>query len=312
MPSIFLQEPFDADEIDQLRSEFRQYQFTSTLEHEQWHAMEIFYGSELKEEQLKKASHLKWIHTPGADLEGLCLDAIKEREILLTLSKGKNVAQMTEFVLGAILSFAKQFFHWKQAPHDPEEFWDWPLKQTMWTLHNKTLLQIGLGEVGTEVTRIASSMGLKCWGVRKKRSFHPYCHKTFGFDAINSLLPTSDIVVIALPKIPTEKPFFSHEELELMKPDSILIVLGSGNSLDEKALCDVGKSGKFRGILLDTFRHPPPAKNSKLWDIPNIILTPSIGGHPESEEHLAFHLFRKNLRAFIPGNLGIMKNLAIN
>lgn len=94
-----------------------------------------------------------------------------------------------------------------------------------------------------------------------------------------------------------------------MKPDSIFIVIGSGDFVDEKALAEVGKRGKFRGVLLDAYANPPPAKNSPLRNIPNVILTPSVASFPEAAERLAFPLFRHNLRMFVRGKIQEMKNL---
>lgn len=310
MPAIFLQEPLAPLEIAALKQEFPHYDLIFESCEGYFGQVEILYGNQLTERQLKKASRLRWIHTHNADTEGLCIPEIRHRNnILLTLTKGQNIPQMAEFVLGAILAFAKQFFHWTQVTHDPQEFWQWPLKETMWTLSGKILLQVGLGEVGSAVVKRANAFGMRTWGVRPQKSFHPYCHKTFSLDSLNSLLPAVDIVVLALPKQAQEKVLFDEEALHLIKNDSIFIVVGSAASVDEHALAKVAATGKFRGILLDAFRHPPPAKNSSLWDMPNGVLTPSIASYPESEEHTSFRLFRRNLRLFIQNKTGEMKNL---
>lgn len=314
MPSVFLQEALLPEKVAALRQEFPHYDFiTAPREKREWSSLEILYGGRLSEEELKLAPRLYWIHCPTSDRTGLCLHEIEKREnILISISKGKNVQRIAEFVIGAILAFAKQFFHWPQVPHDPQEFWDWPLKETMWTLQKKILLQVGLGEVGTAIVKIANSLGMKSWGVRQERSFHPYCNKTFSFSNLHSLLPAADVVVLALPQQGKRKEiFFGKEEFELMKPDSIFIVVGSGDPVDEAALAKIGKRGKFRGVLLDAFRHPPPAKNSPLWAIPNGVLTPSAASSPPSEEPLAFSLFLRNLRFFVAGKINEMKNVIL-
>ncbi len=311
MPSILLQESLPPKEVALIKQEFPHYDILTACNKEsEWNSVEVLYGAHLSEHELKLASRLRWIHCPSADAEGLCMNEIQKHEnIVVTLSKGQNVIQIAEFVVGAILAFAKQFFHWPQAPHDPSEFWDWPLKETMWTMQKKILLQIGLGEVGTAIVKMANALGMKSWGVRRQRSFHPFCNKTFPLSNLHSLLPNADVVVLALPKRSVKKTLFGKEEFELMKPDSIFIVVGSGDAVDETALASIAKTGKFRGVLLDAFRHPPPAKNSPLWDMPGGILTPSVASCPESAEHLAFRLFLRNLRVFVPGKINEMKNL---
>jgi len=307
MPAVFLQESLDHEELAALQKEFPHYDF---IEEPDWPNVEILFGSSLTEEAFAAAPRLRWIHLPTADPSHLCLETLggASDEVLITQTKGQNVPQIAEFVIGGILAFSKQFFHWKEVPHDPEEFWDWPLKETMWTLSGKTLVQIGLGEVGTAIVQRANALKMRTWGVRVHRSFHPYCDKTFSLGELHAILPAANIVVLALPRTGSSKPLFGEEELELMPQDSMLIVVGSADSLDEAALAKVGKTGKFRGVLLDAFRSPPPAKTSPLWDIPGVILTPSVANHPISPEHAAFRLFRTNLRHFTAGKLSEMSN----
>lgn len=308
MPAVFLQESLDPDELDSLQKEFPHYDF---IEEPDWPNVEILYGSSLSEEELAAAPRLRWIHLPTADPSHLCLETLggAPTEVLITQTKGQNIPQIAEFVIGGILAFSKQFFHWKEAPHEPEEFWDWPLKETMWTLSGKTLVQIGLGEVGTAIVQRANALKMRTWGVRIQRSFHPYCQKTFSIGELHAILPAANVVVLALPRTAGGKPLFGKEELELMPKDSMLIVVGSADSLDEAALAEVGKTGKFRGVLLDAYRSPPPAKNSPLREIPGVILTPSVASYPISPEHTAFRLFRTNLRHFTAGKLSEMANL---
>ncbi|MCH9609218.1 MAG: putative 2-hydroxyacid dehydrogenase [Chlamydiales bacterium] len=311
MPKILLQQEVPLEVQDSLEKEFPQYDFITECEHDyDWHAIEVIYGSALSERELELAPRLRWIHCPGGGANTLCSDKIRLREeILISYGARYDATQTAEFVMGAILSFSKQFFHWKEAPHDPEEFWNWPLKQTVWTLKDRLLLQVGSGRVGTEVVRMANFFQMKSWGVRKSRSFHPYCQKTFSFNELHSILPAADVVVLTLPKKGRSTTFFGAPEFKLMKPDSILIIVGSGEMVDETALVEAAKGEKFRGVLIDAFSKPPPRKDSPLWEIPNGILTPQIAGLPETEDLPALRLFRRNLRSYIPGKVKEMKNL---
>ena len=309
MPIIYLREPFEAEELQSLKEEFFQYRMLARENLDSLAPVEILYGDQLSEEELSHAHHLRWIHSTTADTDAFCLPAIKKRGILLTITKGQNMQQMAEFVVGGVLAFAKRLFEWPLEPTDPSEFWHSPLKEEMWTTTERTLLQVGLGEVGSAIVKMANSLGFKTWGVRERSSFHPFCQKTFEMHEMSSVLPAVDIVSVAMPKTTGVKPFFTAEEFSLMKEDSILTVVGSGSCIDEKGLYEVAKGGKFRGILLDAYQHPPPQKNSPLREIPNIILTPGAASCPESAEHTSYRLFRKNLRLFAAGRISEMKNL---
>ncbi len=311
MPKILFQAPVDEEQLRTLHQEFPSYELISECkEGADWFGVEIFYGSDLSEANFEQAPQLRWLHAPSNDLDSLCMEKIQERGSVMVSSGFKqNIENISEFVLGAALAFSKQFFHWPSAPHEPQEFWDWPLKETMWPLRDKTLLQIGIGRVGTEVTRLAQILGMKTWGVSTTKSFHPYCEKTFSINNLHSILPASDVVVVAFPSKGIKHLLLGPEELALLKPDSVLIVVGTRETIDEKALVEVAKSGRLRGILLDALKKPP-LRNSPLWSIPNMILTPNVAGYPEVEtDHVNFSHFKRNLRSYAKGQTLEMKNV---
>jgi len=308
MPAIYLKAPITHEERSALEQEFPNYFLLTSCETlAQWDEVEIVYGSLLSEEEFKQAHHLCWIHCTSSDTDGICMESILTRgNILISLSKGQNVPQMAEYALGAILAFAKQFF---KIAQDPKPFFQLSEKENLWTLQDKILLQFGLGDVGTALVRLARNCGMKCWGVRRQRSFHPFCQKNFSFQHTHSLLPAADVCVITLSTRGRNDIVFKKAEFELMKSGSILIGIGAGDSIDIKDLEDIAQTGKFRGILLDLPQQNLPASSSSLWKTPSVILTPSLAHYPESPEHLAFQLFRKNLRLFIAGKFREMKNL---
>ena len=311
MPKILFHSPVTQEQRTLLSEEFAGYEMiTECKEESDWYGVEVYYGSELSDADFELAPHLRWIHAPSHDLDNLCIDKIRERgSVMLSTGFKQNIENISEFVMGSILAFSKQFFHWPAVPHEPQEFWNWPLKDTMWPLRKKTLLQIGLGRAGTEVTRLAKVFGMKTWGVSLTKNFHPYCDKTFSTQVLHSILPVADVVVVAFPGQGTRRVLLGPAELALLKPDSILIVVGTQETIDEKALVEVAKSGKLRGILLDAL-DKPPLRNSPLWKIPNMILTPNVAGYPEVErDEVNFAHFRRNLRSYVKGRILEMKNV---
>lgn len=307
MRTIYLQSPVTSDEFAALVQEFPQYKITSECEKaSDWSEVEIFYGNSLSKDELLAADRLKWIHCTSSEMGDLNLEETpNEREILITLSKGHSVAQMAEFVIGGILAFAKLFF---QLPKASEERDEASIQEKVWSLQDKLLLQVGLGEVGTAVVKMANSLGMKSWGVRHEKSFHPFCHKTFSLSNLHSILPVADVVAIAISKRQMRDFIFRKAEFDLMKPDSILIVVGSEDAFCVDDLAESAQTGKFRGILIDS---SSSYYSSPLQGIPNCVLTPSLAPYPLSKEHVAFRLFRRNLRLYIPGKIQEMKNLVL-
>jgi phosphoglycerate dehydrogenase-like enzyme len=310
MPKILLKSSFSQEHLYALKQEFPFFDFTEQCSEEHdWMSVEVIYGAHITPNELSLAPRLQWIHTPTNETDQLPLTEIQERgNIILSIGAKKSVTQTAEFALASILQFAKQLHLWPKASHSPKEFWDWPLRDTMWSLDGKLLLQIGMGKVGNEITRLASAIGIHCWGVSNKLSFHPYCKKKFVLSEMHSLLPNADIVVVAYPLLGAKKPVIKKEELALIKRDSILIVVDQSEAIDLSALEEIAKKTHWRGVVLDALSHPLP-QTSPLWNIPNFIITPNIASFPPEPDDYSFSLFRKNLRTYVARKYSEMRNL---
>lgn len=317
MNIVLLQGRLSLQEINLLLKEFPQYLFLSLGESayknmisEHWEHLEIIYGSKLTKEELLLAPQLRWVHSPIPHLNRLCMHDIEKRgNILVTNTTEENIPQIGEYVMAGILAFAKNLFAWREASHSPVMLWDSKWRDNMWSLKNKVLLQIGLGRIGTEIARRARQMDLHVWGMKEHASFHPYCHKTFEIKNMHAYLPQADVVSISLARGKEYHNWFQQEELELMKQDSILVVIGSSTLVNEEALAQTAKSGKFRGILFDAYHQTPIPAQSLLWTIPNLLITPEVSPRPKSTENHAFRTFLYNLRQYIHGNYRDFRNM---
>lgn len=319
MNIVLLQVELDLVELNQLSREFPQFVFLSFPRHahqpiskEHWQRAEIFFGEKLSIEDLNVAENLRWIHTPTSNIHRLCLKEIEKRGNILISStrEENNLFQMGEYVLGSVLAFAKNLFIWKEMMLHPAQAWDSRWRNKMWTLKDKIFLQIGMGKIGEEISRRAQEACMQVWGMDvKRRSFHPYCKKQLTIQELHEVLPQVDVVSLALPIEQGLLLKLGPEELDLMKQDSILCLLGSRKQIDENALASLSKKGKFRGIILDAYFHSPIPPSSQLWHTPYLLLTPEIASRPKEAKNEAFRIFRFNLRQFLHGNFSDMKNL---
>ena len=153
------------------------------------------------------------------------------------------------------------------------------------------------------------NLGLKVTGIDQTRTFHPQCHTTYAMSDLPKILPQADIVCLTLPLTKNYYNWFTRKELDLMKDDSILIVAGSGETVNEDDLYAISQSGKLRGVMIDAFYQMPIPPTSPLWKIENIIITPEVSPRPKSEEKVSFQLFRHNLRQYLSGNYADMRNV---
>lgn len=317
MNIVLLQAKLRLEDIDQLLKEFPQYLFLSisepgchSLGAEHWSRVEIFFGDKITREEINIAHQLRWIHTSSDDNTQLPLDLIdKLGNVIVTNTEVSNIRQIGEFVMSGILAFSKHLLKWKSIDEFPNLVWDGKWRDSMWTLSSKTLLQIGLDPIGTEVALQAKCHNMRVFGAQERRSFHPHCNKTIAFKNLHSVLPASDVVVISLPKEKESFQWFGKAELELMKKDSILIIVGNNRVVDEDALARLAKKDHFRGVIIDASPETPIAATSPLWKAPNVIITPNVAQYPLTEKEQAFQNFRYNLRQYMHGNFLDMRNV---
>ena len=94
-----------------------------------------------------------------------------------------------------------------------------------------------------------------------------------------------------------------------MKPTAFYISVGRGDTVDEEALIEALRTGKIAGAGMDVFSTEPLPKESPLWDIKNVIMTPHIGGLSDVYIDQILPIFEENLRRFLQGERRNLVNL---
>ncbi len=317
MNIVLLQSRLSLEEVDQLLKEFPQYLFLSlsetsyaNLNAEYWSRIEIIYGSRLTEEDLRLAHQLRWIHSPTAQVGRICMETIeKQGNVIVTNTKDEDIVQVGEFVIGVVFSFAKNLFLWQKANDTPSQVWDSKARDNMWTLRGKTFLQIGMQKVGGEIARQAHLQGMEVIGLGEKKTFHPHCGVVGQIDETVKFIDEADVVCLALPTSKRYMKWFNADKIGRLKKDSIVISLGSSQCIDGEALAGAAREGKIRGAWIDALYQTPPPMHSKLWNEPNIYISPEVAPRPRTQEKQSFRIFRYNLRQYLHGNFNDMRNV---
>jgi phosphoglycerate dehydrogenase-like enzyme len=104
-----------------------------------------------------------------------------------------------------------------------------------------------------------------------------------GPDDLAKVLPRVDYLVVALPLTPETLYLLGEKELRLVKEGAVLFNIGRGKTIDEKALLNVLKAKRIKAVL-DVFEDEPLPKESELWNLENVIVTPHISGINIPEE----------------------------
>jgi phosphoglycerate dehydrogenase-like enzyme len=226
------------------------------------------------------------------------------RDVILTSGRGIHGPAMREAVLHLMLSIN----------HDSNSLvrnkdihrWDrraWPL------LAGKTAVVIGSGVAGSAIGAVLQALGMKVIGVSRTP------RNVAGFDTVmpQAELPQvaagADYVINVLPGSTENRKIVGASVFARMKPSAYFINVGRGETVDEEALIETLKSGKIAGAGLDVFATEPLPAESPLWDLPNVFISPHIGGLFEEYQRMATPLIIGNMSAYLSGHIAQMKNL---
>ena len=260
---------------------------------------EIIYGFGLPDDVINRAPKLKWIQTTSAGVDMYLNDDLLKSRVILTNVRGMHAVTIGEFVLGEMLMFAKgapQCFQQKQLKQ-----WK-PFMPSI--LYGKTVSIIGLGGIGREIARISKAFGMNVLATRRsaRRTDHArYVDRMYPIDDLTTLLGESDFVVLALPLTHETHQLIGEKQLHIMKPTAFLINISRGKIVDERALILSLEENRIAGAGLDVFETEPLPGNSRLWELPNVILSPHIAGGMDRYAEQATAIFCKNLKRYIAG-----------
>lgn len=245
------------------------------------------------------APTLKWIQLTSAGADRLLNSGFIEAGVTVTTVSGLHATPISEFVLSAILMFAKgapqtmraQLKH-EWARFAPRE------------LSGKTVGIVGLGHIGAEVGRLAKAFG--CRVIATKRSATEvhrglYADEIMPASELHRLLGESDFVVLSVPLTQATRGMIGEAELRTMKPTAVLVNIARGPVTVEADLIRALREGWIAGAALDVFEHEPLPPASPLWDMENVILTPHISGGTEIYNQRAVAIFADNLRRYLRG-----------
>ena len=241
------------------------------------------------------AKNLKWIHCIGAGVEHLSpFDWLPEK-IILTNNKGVHRKKAGEFGLMSILMLNNHFpkIINNQYKKKYNSLYSNPL-------YGKTCVILGTGSLGGSVGELLDPLGVNVVGVNRQGQKVKGFSKIIKSVDIDSVLPEADFLYVALPETPETKEIINERRLKLLKNNCGIVNVGRSSAIDYLALFKMLKSEEIAGAILDVFSTEPISKNSEIWDIPNLIISPHISADDgKSYIKNTLSLFLNNLECFI-------------
>jgi phosphoglycerate dehydrogenase-like enzyme len=264
-------------------------------EQQLWQIDAVFTEEPLPDRLTAQMTNLKWLHVTRGGVNAYLTPTVKARPIQVTGSKGIHGTAFSEFALACILALVKKLPECWAA--QKERKWQ---KLATEQIAGKTLGIVGLGTVGTELARKANALGLRVIATKRTVTTKPeFVDKLGGPEYLSMLLAQSDFVVLSLASIPSTENIIGETQLRAMKKSSYLINLTGGNAISERLLVQALKESWIAGAALDAFPRQPLPEDSELWSLPNVIISPRIGGIPAQKWALLLPMFIDNLKRFL-------------
>ena len=242
---------------------------------------------------------VKLIVEAGTGYNNIDLNAAKERGITVCNIPAYSTERVAHTVIMMILNFASTMQ--KQigmlAKGDRSNFTKY-LQVSHTEVNGKTLGVVGAGHIGMEVIKVAKALGMNIL-------VHTRTPKADGdgirYVSLDELLENSDYITLHCPLNDQTKHIINKEAIGKMKPSAVIVNTGRGPLINEADLCEALLSKRIAGAGLDVQEVEPPAEDSPLYTLDNVIITPHMGWKGLETRQRLLGIIRDNVQAFFKG-----------
>ncbi len=248
-------------------------------------------------ELLNAAPKLRIVANVASGVDNLDLEELSRRGIWATNVPDAFVNSTADHTIGLLLAVARGIVqadkyvrsgNWERDGLQPSR-WDGM------ELAGKTWGTIGYGRIGRAVQKRASAFGMQTVFTAET----PYDDSNFR--PLDVLLACSDIVSLHVPLSDTTTGLMNQTTIRQMKPGAILLNLSRGRVVDEQAMIEALHSGHLAGAGLDVFQDEPVVQY-ELMKLPNVVMTPHIGGGTAESRRRARRICAENVSRVLRGN----------
>jgi D-2-hydroxyacid dehydrogenase (NADP+) len=264
----------------------------------------VMFGIELRDFMLSGAPKLKWIQSLATGVDHFLRSPSLKPDVLITSGRGIHGPPMREQVIYMMMGVSRDVV--RQAGDQKAHFWE----RRLWsTLHGKTAVIAGTGIVGAAIGAALKALGMHVIGVSRSP------RKEAGFDEmiatgkLTEAAARADYLINMLPASGDNLDIFGAKIFGAMKSTAYYISAGRGQTVDEDALLAALREHKIAGAALEVFKTEPLPKDSPFWDLPNVFITPHVGGYVVEYEDFIMPLVVDNMRLFLSGRQSEMQNI---
>jgi phosphoglycerate dehydrogenase-like enzyme len=242
--------------------------------------------------------HLRWIHSRSAGLERTLFSELIGSDVILTNGSGVFSPSLGEFVLAAILYFAKDLR--RMIRYQMAGRWE-PFDITM--ASGQTVGIVGYGDIGRAVATRVHALGMKVVGVKRHVPVEPdpLVDQIYGPNQLRDMLAHCDYLVVATPLNAETQGLIGEAEFAVMKKNAVVINVSRGPVISQVALIKALSENRIRGAALDVFDEEPLPNGHPFYSLENVLLSPHCADHTPDWRDNAMRFFLAQLGKFRRG-----------
>ena len=245
-----------------------------------------------------RAGRLRWIQSSAAGMDHCLVPSVIESDIVVTSASGVLADQVAEHTIALMTGWCRGlpvFFRAQQK----REFVRRPTRD----LTHSTVGIVGFGGVGRRLAQLLSPFKIRILATDMFPVDKPdYVDGLWPADRLDDLLLEADFLVLALPLNDATRGMIHADTLARMKPGAVLVNVARGPLVVEADLVEALTDQRLAGAAVDVTDPEPLPPESKLWELPNVIITPHVGGQSARRIDNMTRLFCENLRRWQSGS----------
>jgi D-3-phosphoglycerate dehydrogenase len=250
-------------------------------------------------DEVVRGGRLRWIQSSAAGLDHCLVPSVVESDITVTSASGvlaNQVADHTMALLTGILRDLPTYFRAQQK----HEFIRRPTRD----LHGARIGIIGMGRNGRRLAEVLSAfrttiVATDWWAGEMKKP--PQVAELLAAEAVDEILPQVDILILAAPLTDQTQGMIDAQRLALLPRGAIVINVARGPLVVTEDLIAALESGHLGGAGVDVTEPEPLPPESRLWELPNVIITPHVGGQAASRIDDMTNFIAANIRRYRMG-----------
>ena len=275
------------------------YESPQSVTEEQIQQAEVILGC-VPAKSIQGSQRLEWVQLNTAGADPYIVPGVLAEKTILTNATGAYGKAVSEHALSLTLMLQKKLYLYRSAQLRHE----WYDYGTVTSMTNATVLVMGLGDIGLNYARLVKALGAKVIGVKRRPSACPEeIDELITTEQLDQVLPRADVVASFLPGNGQTYHTFDEARFSRMKPGAIFINCGRGGAVDSAALAKALENGPITAAAIDVAETEPLPKESPLWDLENLMITPHVAGWLHLPEILdrVVDIAAENLKAYLKG-----------